>query len=433
MNTYIFLALISFVLLVLWFYDELLPLLQQQITFMRIRWLGPSGLVPPSRSSQSCISIMAPGGFKQLRHIGIETGTVGANMKGYKPTLLQPGFNKQEDQVLLEVYAFGVNYADICIRWGLYSSANEFVGFPITPGFEVSGKVVWAGSSSGHSIGDLVYGFTMFGGYSTQVLIPGNQVFAIPYDLDPINAAAIPTCAATAWYALRYLARPSEGARVLVHSAAGGVGTNLVQMAKAINLHVTGVVGAPHKVKILRDLGCDVVIDKSSSGLWKTCERTSPEGYHVVFDANGLSTLEASFEHLRATGILVTYGMHSMLPSTGSISPLNWIKLAWGMFRTKTFTINELITDNKSVMGFNLSYLFGRSDLVKLFQSECEQWLSNGSLKVARMTKFRMEHIQEAHAFIQSRKSIGKIVMVTPKGEKLCDDSFSRFIDGQLS
>ena len=74
--------------------------------------------------------------------------------------------------VLVRVNYFSVNYADICIRWGLYDSANKFVGWPIVPGFDISGTVEWAGSTSGFSIGDRVFGATFFGAYSTRVLVP---------------------------------------------------------------------------------------------------------------------------------------------------------------------------------------------------------------------------------------------------------------------
>ncbi len=231
-------------------------------------------------------------------------------------------------EVVVATEAIGVNYADCVIRMGLYASAKEYVGWPITPGFEFAGTVV----SVDPGVTDLapgarVFGVTRFGGYSTHVVVPRHQVFALPPRLTMEQAAGFPTVFLTAYYALFELAHPRPGASVLVHSAAGGVGSALLQRGRIAGCRRVGVVGGTHKVEAARELGAEVVIDKSREDLWKAAEAAAPNGYDVVLDANGPSTLKDSYEHLASPGKLVVYGFHSMLPRKGGRP--SYAKLAW--------------------------------------------------------------------------------------------------------
>ena len=198
-------------------------------------------------------------------------------------------------EVRVEVRAAGVNYADVIVRMGLYSSARELVGWPITPGFEVAGVV----SAVGRDVDDLeigarVFAVSLFGGYASDLVVPRHQVFPVPDTMSFVEAASVPAVAMTAWFALFELAHPRPGAKVLVHSAAGGVGLSLVQMAKRAGCEVVGVVGGSHKVEAARAYGCDHVIDKSSRDLWTEAERLAPSGYDVIADANGVAKKKLS-------------------------------------------------------------------------------------------------------------------------------------------
>ena len=159
--------------------------------------------------------------------------------------------------------------ADVTIRWGLYESAIKFVGYPICPGFDFAGTVQAVGDGViGVKRGDPVFGITFFGAYSSRVLVPARQVRPLPKNASAAEAAALPTGAGTALHALKLAGfwptpPPTNNKSVLVHSAAGGVGSMLVQMAVACGCHpVIGVVGASHKVESVKRLGAHVVIDK---------------------------------------------------------------------------------------------------------------------------------------------------------------------------
>ena len=125
---------------------------------------------------------------------------------------------------------------------------------------------------------------------------------------------------------------------------------------------MVGVVGAAHKKAAALRAGAHTVIDKSSEPLWPAALQASPGGYDAVFDANGVETLAQSYRALAPMGRLVIYGFHTMMPKSGGRP--NYLKLAWDYLRTPRFFPLQLTGDNKSVMAFNLSYLFEHQPLL---------------------------------------------------------------------
>ena len=322
-----------------------------------------------------------------------------------------PALTAGPGEVLVQVRASGINYADVIVRMGLYASAKELVGWPITPGFEVAGLVAAVGAGVEHvGVGDRVLAVTLFDGYATQVVVPGHQVFALPDDLGFVQAAGLPAVFMTAWMALSFLAHPRPGDALLVHSAAGGVGSSLVQLAKARGCRVVGVVGRTHKVDTARELGCDVVIDKSTEDLWAAAGRAAPNGYDVVLDANGVSTLSASYDALRPAGKLVVYGFGSMLPRQAGRP--NYAKLAVDFVRTPRFNPLNLTNHSKSVLAFNLSYLFDRTDLLADGMADIMGLLADGAIRPPPTTEYAFADVAQAHRDIQSGNTTGKLVLV---------------------
>lgn len=314
-------------------------------------------------------------------------------------------------EVVIDVEASGVNYADVIVRMGLYASAKELVGWPITPGFEVAGVVRAVGEGvTDLEAGARVLAVTRFGGYASAVAVPRRQVFAMPEGLDAPTAAALPAVFLTAYFALRFLAHPRSGDRVLVHSAAGGVGGNLAQLAKLAGCEVTGVVGSSHKVDAARALGCDHVIDKSREDLWRRAERISARGFDVILDANGVATLKGSYDHLRPAGKLVVYGFATMMPKTGGRP--NYVKLAADYLRTPRFNPLDLTNQSKSILAFNLSYLFDRDDILAEGMAELRALLAEGKLAPPAVTTYPLDEVARAHQDIESGRTIGKLVLI---------------------
>lgn len=316
----------------------------------------------------------------------------------------------KENEILVDVYYSGVNYADICVRWGIYESAKKYVGWPITPGFEFSGIVKAIGKDvKNFKVGDEVLGVNLFNSYASQVLVPEHQLYHKPENITFSQAACFPAVYMTAYHGLFQHFIFRQDTKVLIHSAAGGVGTSLVQLAKWHGAHITGVVGSSHKVDYVKDLGADQVIDKSCEDLWKRAQEISPEGYDVILDANGVSTIGQSFKHLAPTGKLVVYGFHTMLPK-GS-GRLNWPKLIINYLKTPRFNPIDLTSANKSIIAFNLSFLFERKELLSEAMDQLLSLVETSQIKAHQVTEFSASECAKAHALIESGQSTGKIAL----------------------
>ena len=191
------------------------------------------------------------------------------------------------------------------------------------------------------------------------------------------------------------LAHPRAGETVLVHSAAGGVGSALVQLAANAGCRVIGVVGAPDKREVALALGAGVVIDKSSEDLWGRVEAVAPAGCGIILDANGARSISDSYSHLAPTGRLVVYGFHSMLPKKGGRP--NWLQLAIGWLQTPRFNPLSMTTENRSVLAFNLSFLGNKSELLRRGLTWLVGELDAGRLEPPRVTTFPFENVADAH------------------------------------
>ncbi len=338
------------------------------------------------------VVIHRPGGYRQLV------------IEQHPDPVPAPG------EVLIAVFAIGINYADCVTRMGLYASAKHYVGYPITPGFEVSGRVLKCGERvTDLKEGTAVFAVTRFNGYATRLCVDRSLVFTMPQDLSFAAAAALPTVSLTAWYALQQAAHARSGETLLVHSAAGGVGSMLVQMGKILGCRVIAVVGSTHKVAAALKLGADAVIDKSAESLWDAAREHAPGGYDVVLDANGITTLKNSYRHLAPRGRLVVYGFHGMLATRNGLP--GKLRLAWDYLRTPRFSPFDLTTKNRSVLGFNLSYLFEQDRLLASGMQQILQWLAEGRLAVPTVTAFPLVSVAEAHRQLESGQTVGKLVL----------------------
>jgi NADPH:quinone reductase-like Zn-dependent oxidoreductase len=340
------------------------------------------------------IVVNRPGGYQQLE------------IKEEPDPIPGPG------EIIVAPQAIGINYADCIVRMGLYAAARQ-LGYPIVPGFEFAGRVVAVGQDvSASMLGRAVLGVTLFGGYSSRVRVPVEQVFIIPDGLGVLQAATLPTAFLTAWYAIERLAAVSSGASILVHSAAGGVGSAIVQMCRLKGCRVVGVVGQPAKVEIAKRMGCDEVIDKSGGEPWQKISQMAPAGFHAVFDATGVETLAGSYRCLRPTGRLITYGFHSMLPRRGGRP--HWLALAWDYLRTPRFNPVRMAEANKSVMAFNLSFLFSERDLLEQGMGNILRLLEAGRVKPLDVTAYPFENVSQAHRDIESGQTTGKLALLIP-------------------
>jgi NADPH:quinone reductase-like Zn-dependent oxidoreductase len=177
---------------------------------------------------------------------------------------------------------------------------------------------------------------------------------------------------------------------------------------------VIAVVGAPHKREIPRALGAEIVIDKSQENLWTRVETLAPKGCEVVLDANGASTLAASYSHLAPTGRLVVYGFHSMLPTSGGRP--GWIRLARTWLKTPRFDPLAMTRENRSVLAFNLSFLGDRAELLVRGMTWLLAELDAGRLQPPRVEAYRFEDVADAHRALESGLTTGKLALTRAPG-----------------
>lgn len=313
-------------------------------------------------------------------------------------------------EVKVHVHAIGINYADVVVRWGLYKSAKQYVGWPITPGFEFSGTVDTIGEGiTDFKPGDQVFGVTFFNGYSTEICVPQYQLFHLPHNMSLEEAAGFPAVFLTAYHALKQTIVIYPGSKTLVHSAAGGVGSALLQIARLMELETIGVVGSSHKVERAREMGATHVIDKSKQNLWEEVDKIYPEGADVIFDANGGESLKQGWKRLAKGGKMVTYGSHTILPKESG--RINYLKLAHAWLTAARFNVLNLNT--RSVVTFNLSFMFAHHHLLTEAMTDLIAWTEAGKISPLDITTYDFENVAQAHRDLQSGQTMGKLVLLT--------------------
>ena len=245
-------------------------------------------------------------------------------------------------QVLVRVLAAAANFPDALLCRGLYQLKPEL---PFTPGVEVCGEVVAVGHDvSGFAVGDRVLGNPDLphGGFAEYAVMSQHTTFQAPSVLDDAEAASLQIGYQTGWFGLHRRAAIQPGETLLVHAAAGGVGSAAIQLGKAAGARVIGVVGGPAKAEHARQLGADVVIDRHAQDFVEVVkEETAGRGADVVYDPVGGDTYQRSTKCIAFEGRIIVVGF-----AGGAIqsAPLNHalvknysiLGLHWGLYNEKS-------------------------------------------------------------------------------------------------
>ena len=288
--------------------------------------------------------------------------------------------------VVLEVEAAGVNYADTHAVENSYLSAQEL---PMIPGGEVLGRL---------PDGRRVVGFTAgTGGYAEKALVAPTAVFEVGEDMSAPAALGLLVQGLTAWQLLRTSARLSEGESVVVHAAAGGVGSLAVQLAKLWGAgNVIATASTEQKRALALELGADVALDPADPDLANTIRAANGNrGVDIVLEMTGGAVFDASMAALGRFGRLVTYGMASRQPPT-PVAPAN------------------LMTGSKSVIGFWLADCMA-SDPVGMVAGPLNSLIGmveDGRLRPLPGREYPLEQARAAHEDLRSRSTTGKSVLV---------------------
>lgn len=318
----------------------------------------------------------------------------------------RPDPQPQTGQVLVRVKAAGLNFADILARQGLYPDGPPK---PCVMGYEVSGVVEAVGDDVDHNlIGKAVIAMTRFGGQAELVAVSAAQVFAKPDELTFEQAAAIPVNYLTAWALLITMGGLKKDEAVLIHNAGGGVGLAALDIAKHIGARTFGT-ASTGKHEFLRARGLDHPIDyRNQDWLPVLKELTNGRGVELVIDPIGGPSWKKSYQALRITGRMGVFGI-SVASASGIKGKIRALKAIASMPR---FNPIGLMNRNKGVFGLNLGHMWDEGDKVAAWTGEIMRGVAEGWINPHVDRAFPFDQIADAHTYIESRKNIGKVVLV---------------------
>lgn len=299
---------------------------------------------------------------------------------------LKPG------HVLIHIRAVGLNYADTMFTKGQYFVQPKF---PAIPGMEASGVVAAvADDVTDVRVGDRVMALGA-SAYAERMIAQARNVFPMPDGLSFETAAALPVQGLTAYHVLTLSGRLQRGEKVLVHAAAGGVGTLAVQLAKRLGASfVVGTVGSPHKAELVRSLGADLVVDYRQDDFATRIRTEVKHGVDLVLEMlGGTESYKRSLSCLAPLGRMVVFGAASG-ERRGTLEPIG------------------LMNKNLSVTGYYMTPLLERRDLCAPPLADLAQAVTRGELRVILGKTYSLADAAEAHRDLAGRTSTGKLVLV---------------------
>lgn len=310
-------------------------------------------------------------------------------------------------EVIIQVKAVGLNFADIFERLGLYAAAPKA---PFVPGFEVAGVVEAIGEKvRDFEVGQKVLGVTRFGAYKSHIRLAQDFVKPMPDHFSFAEAAGFPTTYLTAYHGMVTLGHIKPGEDILIHAAAGGVGTAAVQIAQIFDARIFATCGSQAKVDFLRSLGDMQLINYREQDFEKEIRRlNNGQGVDLIMDSVGGKTFRKGYRLLNPMGRLVIFGLGSMMPA--GRRP-NWLKLAYQYLTLPRFNPFKMMPENKTISAFHLAYMF---QFVEEFHKAMQQlltWANEGKLRPLVGKTFPFEQAAQAHRYLQSRQSTGKVIL----------------------
>jgi NADPH2:quinone reductase len=317
---------------------------------------------------------------------GPETALREADLPEPEPShMLTPGSG-----VLVDVKAAGVSFPEVLQTRGEYQVKPPL---PFVPGSEVAGIVRSAPAGSELSPGDRVAAFPMLGGFAEVAVSPEFLTFPLPDALDDRQGAALILNYHTAWFSLVLRGRLTGGETVLVHGAAGGVGTASIQVAKGLGAKAIAVVSSDEKERVARDAGADEVV--RSDGEWREeAKELSGGGVDLVLDPVGGDRFTDSLRSLAEGGRLVVVGF-----TAGSIPEVK---------------VNRLLLNNTEVIGAGWgAFVIGKPELNREIGAELAKLIATGAVRPLVGASFPLDAAGAAAALqlIDDRGATGKIVL----------------------
>ena len=312
----------------------------------------------------------------------------------------------EEGDVRVRVRAIGLNFADVFARLGYYPGIPKP---PFVPGIEFAGTVESVGKSvKTFRKGDRVFGFTRQKAYAEYVAVPATLVLRMSKRMSFEEAAAFGVTYLTSYHALITLGQMKKGESLLLHAAAGGVGTAALQIAKHLGVRVYATVGSHSKNQTAQDLGAAVVINYTEEDFAEIVRQESNGlGVDVILDSVGGKVFRRGWKLLRPMGRYVLYGFAAIAGRKG----VSKIKALIESASVPLIYPPSIVSKNVTLSGFNLYFLFEKVEYLQQAMQKLVAWYDKGIVRPVIGAVYPFEKIQEAHEFLQSRQSIGKIVV----------------------
>lgn len=309
----------------------------------------------------------------------------------------------RQGEVCIRIHCIGLNYADIFSVMGLYKAAPKH---SFIPGLEFSGEIISVGDGTKRfKVGDKVMGVSKFGAYCTHINIDEYYVDPLPDGWSFQEGAAFPVQVLTAYYALKTLGNLEAGQTVLIHSAAGGVGLLANRIAKKMKAFTIGVIGNADKADLLKKEGYDESIVRNNHFVEELKKVLKERELNLVLETTGGKFAKWSYNALAPMGRMVCYGSAQFTPSGNRP---NYLILAFKYIFRPKFDPLTMITENKSIMAFNLIWLYEKKELMRELMKQIEE-LKLETPFVGH--QFQFQELPEALKFFKSGKSKGKIVI----------------------
>ncbi|RME79693.1 MAG: alcohol dehydrogenase [Planctomycetota bacterium] len=321
-----------------------------------------------------------------------------------------PKPSPKDNEVLIEVKAAGINFADIMARMGLYVDSPPL---PCVVGYEVSGVVRECGKEVKNlKEGDSVAALTHFGGYSEWVVVPEKQAVKISEKISFASAAAVPVNYLTAWLMLIRLGNLQPEETVLVHAAAGGVGLAALQICLYKKAKVIGTASQPKHERLKKMGVCHTIDYRNQDFAKEVMDFTEGRGVDIVLDAQGGKSFHKSYQVLAPMGRLYLFGASSTSSGRKKRSILQVLKTLFWMPKFKAV---DLMLKNKGVMGVNLGRLWHRGQELEEILKEIFQKVEQGIFQPVVDKIFSFEEASQAHEYIQNRQNFGKVILSPDK------------------
>jgi len=318
------------------------------------------------------IHVKEPGGAEQMQLVDVPTPSPGPK------------------QALIRMAAIGVNFIDVYFRKGLYKA-----DIPIVLGNEGAGTVEAVGPEVTEvAAGDRVAWAMQRGSYAEYAVVPATMLVKIPEGVDFQMAAAAMLQGMTAHYLTHSTHLLQSGETCLVHAAAGGTGSLIVQMAKMLGARVFGTVSTEEKAQVARQAGADEAILYTQQDFEAEVKRlTGGRGVDVVYDSVGQSTFDKSLNSLRPRGLLALFGQ-----SSGPVPPFdpNILNGKGSLYLSRPSLAHYLLTREE--------LLWRAGDVLK--------WIAAGKLKLRIDRTYPLANAAAAHRDLEGRHTAGKLLLI---------------------